>query len=293
MSKTALAACFALLALGGSALADLVPVPNGSFENDGQQNPPFTQNISDWTVSFQSSSTPSNVGEVSGIFTTLGNYVATQGSTFVSINNLGAGEVNLFNTNPFFLAQRTVQFDFAYITNDPIGTSTLDDFRVVIDIFDTVTQNNLLGSVTYVVQVGSNYNTTISSSPYNTNGGQVFSSDPATNYTTVFIPIPQFFQNYARITFIVDNAGPAAGNNNGAGVSGVLLDNILLSPEPSSMALFGLGILGLGGLIRRRRRAAVVTACHPSRPEAPRGRAVQRTGRPRRFPGGTIRVGGT
>lgn len=260
MIKTALAACAALFALGGSALADIVPVPNGSFEADGQQNPPFTQSITDWTVSFSSSSTPSNVGEVSGIFTTLGNYVATQGSTFIGINNLGAGEVNLFNTNPFFLAQRTVQFDFAYITNDPIGSSTLDDFRVVIDIFDTVTQNNLLGSLTYDVAIGSNYNTTISSTPYNTNGGSVFSSVPATNYQTVFIPIPQWFQNYARITFIVDNAGTAGGNNNGAGVSGVLLDNIVLSPEPSTMALFGLGILGLGGLIRRRRKLAIAKA---------------------------------
>jgi hypothetical protein len=38
-------------------------------------------------------------------------------------------------------------------------------------------------------------------------------------------------------------------------VTGVILDNVFLNPEPGTMALFGLGGLGLGAMAWRRRKA--------------------------------------
>lgn len=262
MKKLVLAATAFMLALGGSAYADLVPTPNGSFEDDGSIFGNFTQNISDWNVSFTPDTVaPGNTNEVSAIHTTLGNYIATDGSHFTAITNLGAGTIEFSNTNPFLLAQRIVQFDFAYITNEPIGSASLDQFSVTIDIFDDALETNLITSISTVVPVTSSYTTTVGAQPWDSgNNGAVFAHTSATTYSTVYIPVTDYFNNYARVTFIVDNTGPAAGNNNSGGVSGVLLDNVILSPEPGSMALFAFGLLGMGGLVARRRRMKIKSA---------------------------------
>ncbi|MCE9637123.1 MAG: PEP-CTERM sorting domain-containing protein [Planctomycetes bacterium] len=63
-----------------------------------------------------------------------------------------------------------------------------------------------------------------------------------------------------------DQAGHLLVRNNGAGAPGapVLFDNnydlgiyVVMNPEPGTLALFGLGALGLGAAVLRRRKSAV------------------------------------
>ena len=255
MKKLYAAAVAMVCALTGSAFAEIIPVPNGSFEADGQIFGNFTQSFTSWTVSFSSDnvSTPSGpTSQQSGIFSTFSNYTATDGSTFAGIFNLGSGTVSFSSTSVFLFAQRDLTFDFAFLSNDTIGGGN-DQFRVVVDFFTDATESVSTGSVTTIVNAQSNFAGITGSAPFNPTNATFADLSP-TNYQTLTIQMPQFYLNYARITFIIDNSGPAQGTGNGLGVTGLFLDNVVLTPEPSTIALFGLGLLGLGAVALRRRK---------------------------------------
>lgn len=254
MKKRFLVAAATLALTATGAFAEVIFLFNGSFEAQGSiASPGFTQNITNWTISYTpDSAPPANIGQHSGIFTSFGTYTATDASHFVGISNLGAGTVRMAS-NVFFLGQRGLEFDFAYVSND-LNAVGGDTFSVLVEIFSDALQTTQIASQVWTIADSASQPALIGTAPYT--GANTYSRAGLATYQTVFLPLASFFQNYARVTFIVDNTGPSPGGVNGLGVSGVLLDNIVMTPEPGTLGLFGLGALGLLGLVRRRRKLA-------------------------------------
>jgi hypothetical protein len=288
MNKAILASSVLLVGSSAAWAVD-VPLANGSFEVG---NPPgFTQTISNWTASFFGPQQLAFAGPpafYSGVFTSFGTkYVAStvpQGSAFAVLSNLGSGTVTLQSDaatlalptiHNFAVADRNLAFRYAYLTNDPASAATHDQFIVHIDFFSSATETNVanrIGFVDKVVASSASKNDTgaLINSFGGGNGGNnavaVF-NDSVGSGNNVFnlfnVDISGFFQpnTFARVSFIVDNNnGTQNVNGNGLGVSGVVLDAVVMNPEPSTVALFALGTLGLGGFAWRRRAAKKPTA---------------------------------
>lgn len=257
-------AVLTVAAAASAAFAIDTPLPNGSFEGNNPAGG-FTQTINNWTVSFSGTaggSLPAN--QFSGLFTSYAKFnTPPAGQTFALLTNLGGGTVTLTSgavgTN-FAVIDRLLQFNYAYMTNDAPSAGTHDAFRVHIDFYATATSTSSIGSIDRTI---ANQATDINSSAGLSPFGGAFNSPLATynnaigtNFNLISLDVSQFFNSFARVSFIVDNAGPAAGTNgNGLGVSGIVLDNVVLNPEPGTIALFGLGLAGLGGFAWRRRSA--------------------------------------
>lgn len=266
MRKPLIAA--ALLAVfATTAQAGFVEVPNGSFEADGQPPGGYTQAITNWTVSFnQTTPTAANsppVNHQSGIFTSFSGFGPRGGDTFVMLSNLGLGTITMAGTTPFLVDDNFIEFKYVFGTNDPPGSQG-DQFRVTLDVFSDAAGSNLVSSETFVVTDKAGDPSTLGASPFGGGGAPVtykLGGALGDVYSFYQIDTGGFIGNYARLSFVVNNDGPAAGtNNNGLGVSGVLIDGIVLAPEPGTLALFGLGVLGLGGVVVRRRRKLAVAS---------------------------------
>lgn len=265
--KKAILAAFVLLAASPAAFAVEVLLPNGSFETDPSPPGGFTQTITNWTVSFSGTpagSLPSS--EQSGIFTSFAKFSAAPlGSQFVALTNLGGGTTTLTSGSAgarFAVNDRLLGFRYVYMTNDPSSASTHDAFSVRVDFFNAATGGSQIGSITQVISANAtDSNTQAGFSPLggagnNANATYNDAVPGTTNFTFVAVDISQFFGSFARVSFIVDNAGPAGGtNSNGLGVSAIILDGVILTPEPSAIALFAFGAAGLGGFAWRRRSA--------------------------------------
>lgn len=264
--KKAMLAAFVLLAASPAAFAVEVLLPNGGFETDPSPSGGFTQSITNWTVSF--SGTPAgslSSTEQSGIFTSFAKFsAAPEGTQFVALANLGGGTVTMTSGSSgarFAVNDRLLGFRYVYMTNDPDTASTHDAFTVQIDFFDASSGGNQIGTITQVIAAtASDVNTQAGFSPLggaNNNSSATYNdATSGTNFNFVAVDISQYFGSFARVSFIVDNAGPAGGtNNNGLGVSAIILDGVILTPEPSAMALFAFGAAGLGGFAWRRRAA--------------------------------------
>jgi len=287
--KKAILASSVLLVVSSSAWAVDVSLANGSFEIGSP--PGFTQTISNWGVTFSTAPQAAFAGppaQYSGVFTSFGTkYVASavpNGSAFVVLSNLGAGKVELRSDaatlalptiRNFAVADRNLAFRYAYMTNDPSSAATHDQFIVHIDFFSSATETNLANAIGSIEKVVANNATKSDTgaliSPFGGgNGGSnaiALFNDSVGTGTNVFnlfnVDISAFFKpnTFARVSFIVDNNNATQGvNGNGLGVSGVVLDNIVMNPEPGTIALFALGTLGLGGFAWRRRAAKKPTA---------------------------------
>lgn len=271
MNRAILAAA-CVLASVSSAFAVEVQLDNGGFENDGTANG-FVSTISDWTVSFTGTAGSSAIsGEHAQIAGSFARWAfPPEGSHVVGISSLGgSGQVTLSSGASgvnFAVNDRLLGFRYVYLTNDAPDASSHDRFIVQIDFFGSATSTTSIGSISQVVAQGAtDTDSQAGFSPLggvNNNATTIYNNaEPGTtDYNFVAVDISQFYGSFARVSFIVDNNGPGANtNNNGLGVTMVLLDDVILTPEPSALALFGLGIAGLGGFAWRRRRAAPAAA---------------------------------
>jgi hypothetical protein len=280
-------AAVALSAVASAAWAIDTPIPNGSFE-DTSGGTGFTQTITNWSLSNADvigveaagyTGVPGGTlptSQQSGLFSSFGKFIGSApNNVFVLIDNLGGtGTVVLrsgaVGTN-FKVTDRFLQFRYAYLSNDPASAASHDQFLVRVDFFATATSTTVVSTTgnLLVADRGTLNDTNAGVSPFGgaANNSAFTFNNAAGNLNLINISVENAFtlNQFARVSFIVNNNGPAAGvNNNGLGVSGVVLDLVVLNPEPSAIALFAAGIAGLGGLAWRRRSCARQQAKKPA-----------------------------
>ena len=264
----AICAAAVVLAVCPAVFAAEVLIPNGSFEANGPGNG-FGLAISNWTVAYtgpggatQPNGLPTN--QQSGLFSSYAKFnTPPAGGIFAQITNLGGGTTSLTSgavgTN-FLVNDRLLGFKYGFLTNDAPGAGARDSFRVHIDFFATATSAVVTGTIDQLIaNSGLNVDSNAGSSPYGggpNNPLATYNNSAGNAFNFIAIDVSAFFNSFARVSFIVDNAGPAAGTNgNGLGVTGIVLDQVILTPEPATVGLFALGALGLGGMAWRRRTA--------------------------------------
>ncbi len=273
--KNALLASAVILVAASAARATDTPLANGSFESLAVPTG-FTQTINNWSASFAATSAANGLptNQYSGIFNTFGTKfvagVVPDGTAFAALTNLGYGTVTLTSNadnlgiNPNFqLIDRNLQFRYVYISNDPTNAATHDRFMVRVDFFNGAGAGATLLGTTGNIVVATNAalnDTGAGFSPFSGNGNNATTQfnnsfgTGAQTFNLFNVDVSAFFGQFARVSFIVDNNSTTINTNgNGLGVSGVVLDNVVLNPEPSAMALFALGAAGLGGFAWRRR----------------------------------------
>jgi hypothetical protein len=267
--KMPILAVVVVCAASSAAWAVDTPLPNGSFETNSATG--FNQTITNWQYGFVGTpggSLPAT--QAGGLFTVFGKFNQTNvpnGTQFVQIDNLGGGVATLTSGASgvnFAVSDRNIAFRYVYLTNDAPGAGARDTFKVHIDFFASASSTIVTGTIDKTIATSGAFTDTATGfSPYG--GGVGVNTAPITynntngvglNTFALFnIDVSQFFNSFARVSFIIDNGGPSAGtNSNGLGVSGFVLDNVVLNPEPSAVALFALGAAGLGGLAWRRRK---------------------------------------
>lgn len=269
-------AAAALLAFSSSASAVELLIPNGDFQTDAATFS-FSQSITNWNVSFSGAIPIVFAGppaEYSGLFTSYGKFNDVPGfNKFVLLDNLGAGTVTLQSgtgpTPTFLVNQQFLGFRYGYLSNDGPNAATHDEFRLTVNFFTNAAgtialnggANDIIGRL--IADRGTYNDTNAAASPFggaNNPSTATFNNIKGTttgNLINMSIDMGATFGSFARVSFIVNNLGPVSNTNgNGLGVSGIVLDNVVLNPEPSTFALFAAGIAGLGGLAMRRRRAA-------------------------------------
>ena len=251
LSALAVAASIAAgsLATGSNAYAYDIPLANGGFET----SPPSTNSFGffpNWTT--QTGNTGS--GNYSGAFSSYAGYTASEGTRMALIANQGLSFVSLRQATPVALVNNFYyNFSYAYLTTDAIGTptSSLDTFKVIVEYFSDAAGLNQIASQTAIVALSPLGATSANpgdpfSAAVNSNG-----TGGVLNNATITLNLPS--APYATFTFYLDN-------DNSTGKSGVLLDKAFVNPEPGTMALFGLGAMGLGAMAWRRRRKLAVAA---------------------------------
>jgi hypothetical protein len=145
---------------------------------------------------------------------------------------------------------------YSYLTNDPSNITQRDTFDLVINFFaDAAGTLQVLPSQTFTV---SNSMPALTGTAQPAPGGPFGPGNSAfrtaVGFTSFNIDfIPPVGATFATFQFVIRDDGFEDGLAN-TGVSGVILDQIFINPEPGSMALFGLGGLGLGAVAYRRRK---------------------------------------
>lgn len=263
MLKSALAVA-ALAAFAAPAFAIEIPLPNGSFEVGAPTSNNFGF-VTNWTTQ----SLPSNA-LASGVFTTYAGFSPSQGARMALITNANTGggiQITNFivNANPIQLFDFPyLNFHFAFLTTDATSTALADrdPFHVTVDYFSDAAGNNQTGSQTFVVNTGnlvaaSGPPNGVAPNPFGTTSLNVTTPQPGVPNSALQLAVLNLNYpsgtGYARVSFHINNTGTSVG-----GVSGVLIDNVFINPEPGTMALFGLGAAGLGAMVWRRRKAKLL-----------------------------------
>jgi hypothetical protein len=252
MLKTALAAV-AVAALAGPAFAIDLLLPNGSFETASSVN--AFGAITSWTTTSNPNSTVA-----SGVFTSYAGFTPSNGSNMAVLTNSGSTVMQIVTSSPMqLLGQPFLNFNFAFLTTDATSTAlaSRDQFVVLINYFSDSGGTSQLGTTQSVtINTGNRFATgNTPGTPFNTNvNGASPLRTTAGPLGYYVVPINMTSAPYATFTFFLDNLG------SGTGTSAVLLDQVYITPEPGTLALFGLGALGLGGIVLRRRRAKLAAA---------------------------------
>lgn len=254
--RTLTLAAVAVAALGSSAFAIDIPVTSGSFEASPPADNAFGL-ISGWNnVSTSDIPVPGD-GRHTGVFTSYAGFSPTDGNRMAFLSNQGTGQVLMRSVMPTQVFRMYyVQFDYLYLTTAPTTTALADrdTFRVNFLFYD---QN-----MNFLAVQGANLDTgTLSAT--GTNPGLPFdgnvnvgnlpdqsSSDLQTSFAFMnldpsFVDPSVYFVQFEFVLF----------KGSTPGVSGVLIDNVVINPEPGTMALFGLGAAGLGAFVWRRRKS--------------------------------------
>ena len=259
LNKHILSAAVTVAALGvtsASAFALDIPLANGSFDTGSPGSNTFGL-VSNWTFN-----TLVPAANQVGVFTSYAGFVPSNGPRMALLSNQGVGTVQLRQITPIALQKMSyLAFNYMYLTTDSTATSdaSRDRFSVIVDYFaaDGVTQigtesfTNLGGGplVSTGVNPGAPFGSTVSATNQGLAAGALRGASITLN--PLFNSAP-----FANFTFYLENQGVGGTGSVGIGSSGVLLDGIVINPEPGTFALFGLGAAALGGMAMRRRKAA-------------------------------------
>jgi hypothetical protein len=217
-------------------------IPDGSFE-DRTSGTGWTSGISGWSVSPSTASSDMGVG----LFFSVNGFTAQDGQVFAGLTNttVGSGSGRALISSSFDINNERLRFQYVYVTkNQPGDTTHKDPFTVTLITQDSDQQP--VAVYTYSVSDVDDSDLgigTVGASPW---GGSGYTYD--TGWRAFNIDTTALKGTTATLIFQVDDTA------SGGGVTGVFLDGVEQIPEPSTFALFGLGILGLG-LYSRRRRA--------------------------------------
>ena len=248
-------AILATAAMASSAFATDIPIPNAGFEGPNPGSNQFGFNTG-WTAA--NGIGVGGTGNYSGAFTTYAGFSPAEGNRMALLANQGLSWASLHSTTPVALSgQFYLNFSWAYLSTEAAGTSgaALDTFKVIIDYYSDAAGLTQVSSQTSVVPIGGHgdlFDTGTSElDPF---GGAISSNAQGGALKTYTVLLNNPIAPYARFTFYLDNDGT------GTGKSGLLLDKAFVNPEPGTIALFGLGALGLGAMTWRRRRSKAKTA---------------------------------
>lgn len=252
LNKQLLSASVFVAALGAtsaSAFAIDIPLANGSFDTGTPGSNTFGL-ISNWGFN----ALPVAANQL-GVFTTYAGFSPSNGPRMALLSNQGVGTVQLRQLLPIQLLRMPyLSFQYVYLTTDPTTTAqaSRDRFTVVVDYFSDAAGLTQIGTesitgldggalISTGVNPGAPFGGVVNSNSF---GGGLL-RNASVNLNPLFSLAP-----YANFTFYLEN------NGTGSGASGVLLDNVVINPEPGTFALFGLGAAGLAGMAMRRRKAA-------------------------------------
>ena len=256
LNKHVLSAFVVVAAVGAtsaSAFAIDIPLANGSFDTGTPASNTFGL-ISNWTFN----ALPVAANQL-GVFTSYAGFTPSNGPRMALLSNQGVGTVQLRQALPIQLLRMPyLSFQYIYLTTDPTSTAdaSRDRFSVVVDYFSDAAGLNQIGTETITgldaspllstgINPGAPFGGVVNANTSGLAAGALRNASVTLNPLFSLAP-------YANFTFYLEN------NGTGTGSSGVLLDNVVINPEPGTFALFGLGAAGLAGMAWRRRKSAKV-----------------------------------
>jgi hypothetical protein len=246
----------ALLVLLFAATAQPEYLKNGNFDDAG---PPlyetsFTTEIPNWTVTSDESLLLTDPQSAqAGVFYVFGDVSADTDEMVLITNwpNREDFEPRFFDTDftkltsdPFLVTgdHGRIEFDYVYVTQEP-GTADRESDPFEVSLIRASDESIL--ATWFIVDAFDPSLGFGGISGYPFQGATTRQSSDWTHYKIDILP---WSGETVRLVFTISDTGDDILN------SGVLLENVAQTPEPATFVAFGLGALGLGYLVRRRRR---------------------------------------